>query len=600
MASSDSYITEQFRLFNFCTTLWRAPTTAIPFIERKSVTRDNSLPEEIALPPHYWSFHLPPGLTTGDPLLRDALIRNDYLEALRYLFLCIGWDYSDIPRDLGTCNTFNNPFPQNAGQTELSAFILTGYAGIGKTLWIYFVFILRLHARLPTILQVTSTRLIFFSEDGVNDEEDDKHVLGFVDRWGNNRVWALIGTDDIPDIYRTYGIRSIFILQASPPHYDLLRWTDKLCGEKPKFILNPWTFAELICARDLQVKPCSEILLANFFHKYGPSARLAYRYAADLNNFEDIFMGTLYAISFENMPAALSLALICNFREEHINLFDIILVIYRNMDPLTDVKPDWRSLLRLVSRHVGANIISILSAQSGPIDPITKDTARHMLYRRLIQDPRSAPGGLDVLEEAIHRILVMQRSWAISEMEFQPATNGETRGYRVSESEMAHRYLCLADGQADAFSITSTPSPTSDNTTPLNIMLNAFPPQRTMLRFDYQGNGFYKTDPNQTDFDGFLYSASGHVAVLKTISTPLPWAFTGDDFKVLKAFKRAKRITIILVVPEGSRVELTVPSDVAESLVGCYQLELPDVKGQLKTVQTVWTTGSLDWWLDAF
>ncbi|KAG5639703.1 hypothetical protein H0H81_005886 [Sphagnurus paluster] len=197
---------------------------------------------------------------------------------------------------------------------------------------------------------------------------------------------------------------------------------------------------------------------------------------------------------------------------------------------------------------------------------------------------------LDVLEEAIHRVLVMQRSWAISDMEFLPATSGEFRGYRVSESETAHKYLCLADGDADAFLITSTPSPTSDSTS----TLNAFPPQCTMLGLTLRGNGFYKTDPNHASFDGFLYNVLGrHVAVLKIISTSL-WACTDNDFKALTAFG-ADRISIILVVPEGPRIEFTVPSDVAESLVGCYQLELPDVEFQLDTVQIFWPASSLDW-----
>ncbi|KAG5639712.1 hypothetical protein H0H81_005895 [Sphagnurus paluster] len=574
MSAPSSYLTYQLQAF--WNTLWNAPATDIPFIERKAVSRDCSLPEEIVLPPHCWTFPVLPGLKTGDPPLSDALIRNDYLEALRHLFLCIGWDYSHIPRDLG------------------------------KTLWIYFILILRLHARLPTILQITSTQSVFFSEEGIDIEYNNWHVSAFAKYYGTNRVWALIGTDTIPSIYHIYGCLSIFVVQTPAPQYKLLRWTEKLDGRKAKFVLNPWTLAELICARDLQVEPCgSENSLSNFFHKYGPSARLAYRHAADLERYEDAFLCNIRSISFEDFWTAIPLALYFSLREEHIDSFDRMLVPYRNTDPLRDLEPDVEEyrdrcatpLLRLASRYVGAQIISVLSGQSDLTPTMTKDAATDKLYRHFVRNVQSTPGALDLLDDAIHRVLVVQRSWSLSDTELLPAQNGETQVYRVSDCEVAHRYLCLTDGEADAFSITSAPSPTSDSTSPLRGRLYAFPSYwNCSPSFILRENGFQKTGPEQTSFDGFLYNYSGtDVAVLKAMTTSLSWAFTGDDFKVLKAF-RANRIRIIFVVPQGSRVELTVPSDMGESWVACHQL--PDVKSQLDTIQNIWPTFPVDQWSD--
>jgi hypothetical protein len=141
------------------------------------------------LPSTYWTFDVNDWVRQLDPQspVSGVLIRDEYKEALQALVQYYMDGTTPVPtetdgmtQEVDNAVPFLNPFsdiPARFVSNQLAA-ILLGHPGIGKifhdsekhppyifsgkTLWLYFVLVLRLQAGLPTIFQSKPNQLFFF------------------------------------------------------------------------------------------------------------------------------------------------------------------------------------------------------------------------------------------------------------------------------------------------------------------------------------------------------------------------------------------------------------------------------------------------------
>ncbi|KAF8644837.1 hypothetical protein AX16_008240 [Volvariella volvacea WC 439] len=305
--------------------LWAKSPQKNPFIKKEVVFRDDEqteIPDETPIgsdktlrqmidevPTHCWTLEVPQSVARPSSVPPKVLIRNDYMEALIEVFKCVNMDSSHISRDLNSLDTFQNPFShcscldqddislaQRGGQCP-TAFVLTGSPGIGKSIWLFFVLILRLHAGLPTVYQTSASHLWFFSHCGVSSSSSANGgvVADFAEYVGRDPhnvwidpfyIWGLVDSNqELRSVSSEFASDLLFTIQTPSPRNERMKWLKKLSTGYHIFILKLWTPAELICGRQLSRTQPLESSLVEFYRLYGASARDAYVYAFQLEKY---------------------------------------------------------------------------------------------------------------------------------------------------------------------------------------------------------------------------------------------------------------------------------------------------------------------------
>ncbi|KAJ3493460.1 hypothetical protein NLJ89_g11015 [Agrocybe chaxingu] len=236
--------------------LWHAQAgEGVPLFQHHTIARDMTLLDpDINIPNDCWLLQVPEHVL-GGTCTSPVLFREEYFEALQFLFRAVGWDHTHIGVDVESPSPeFRNPLlrrrevPQEGRR---SCFILEGGPGIGKTYWLLTVLVLRLHARLPTIYQWEPDRIVFFDQDGpvhFRTVNDVLNSAAAVQLWHSRELWVLVDVknDHQHPVDRLYHSRGVFIIQATTTSMRYTRWMDKLSYPGVSFILRPWSLAELI------------------------------------------------------------------------------------------------------------------------------------------------------------------------------------------------------------------------------------------------------------------------------------------------------------------------------------------------------------------
>ncbi|KAK0463204.1 uncharacterized protein EV420DRAFT_1160643 [Desarmillaria tabescens] len=182
---------------------------------------------------------------------------------------------------------YPNPFLEyKESAPKVKGFIITGHPGIGKSIFLYYVLLLRLQASKPTILVTHPEKVTVFLRRGVfsismADFEDVIQVIPAT-------AWCLVDTSEslktVPAaIYNT----PFFVLQATAPKRKHLEWQNKVLGVH-KYIMKPFSLSELIIGRNRSLdvsQTLSEKSLQEYYHRYTPSARFAYQHAGNLEKY---------------------------------------------------------------------------------------------------------------------------------------------------------------------------------------------------------------------------------------------------------------------------------------------------------------------------
>ncbi|KAI0297393.1 hypothetical protein BC826DRAFT_165340 [Russula brevipes] len=182
--------------------------------------------------------------------------------------------------------------------------IITGHPGIGKTMFLYYLLVLRLRNRQPTFFQYSPGFVILFDNRGVRVVSP---VIGDPD--APNEAWALIDSNihvkSVPWIFATSDCPNFIVVAASPRSE---RWKSLFHNRSDTklWIMEPFTLEELFQARVLQMKQPREQDILTFFVTYGPSARDCFLSCSDLADYDQRIRNQIMKMSWDTLTAALS------------------------------------------------------------------------------------------------------------------------------------------------------------------------------------------------------------------------------------------------------------------------------------------------------
>ncbi|SJL04070.1 uncharacterized protein ARMOST_07428 [Armillaria ostoyae] len=165
-------------------------------------------------------------------------------------------------------------------------FVVTGHPGIGKTLFIYYLLILRLICGLPTAFHIGQTNYFyFFDSSGVYDINLSLSS-GSLRKFFPKGTWALVdgvissleGQGNIFSSPRS----PFFVVHACPPQHCHLNYINRKIGSETYYML-PFSWKELMLCRHLLRRPevPTENDTSRWYDRFGPSARACYNQSTD-------------------------------------------------------------------------------------------------------------------------------------------------------------------------------------------------------------------------------------------------------------------------------------------------------------------------------
>ncbi|KAE9394641.1 hypothetical protein BT96DRAFT_998339 [Gymnopus androsaceus JB14] len=191
-------------------------------------------------------------------------------------------------------DVYPNPFETMGENKNISlragGIAIVGLPGIGKSIFLYYIWNLRRHLNLPTLYMPTGETAWVWKENQYFQIQLSSCTKEDRQRFLPENTWCLVDSSqnvvDVPQ--NVYNTRR-FILQASEPRKDGLLWIEKAPIRVTYFAMREWTAAEFIAG--LQVQPrslqvASMDQLVEFWHKFGGSARDAYKNAFQLADYQ--------------------------------------------------------------------------------------------------------------------------------------------------------------------------------------------------------------------------------------------------------------------------------------------------------------------------
>ncbi|KAK0431672.1 hypothetical protein EV421DRAFT_1926021 [Armillaria borealis] len=224
---------------------------------------------------------------------------------------------------------YPNPFQGVESTPKVKGFIITGHPGIGKSIFLYYVLVLRLQASKPTILVTHPDKVTVFLRHGVYSilMTDFEEVIPAIP----TTAWCLVDTNEsLETVPAPISGTPFFILQAALPKRKHLQWANKTIGIL-QYVMKPFSLSELIIGyenpissstslsdfdpirrdRSLDVSETpSEKSLQEYYRQYTPSARFAYQHAGNLDkytNFVRSLFGQLTVDRMEKLVGAFPL-----------------------------------------------------------------------------------------------------------------------------------------------------------------------------------------------------------------------------------------------------------------------------------------------------
>ncbi|KAK0216048.1 hypothetical protein IW262DRAFT_1397581 [Armillaria fumosa] len=197
---------------------------------------------------------------------------------------------------------YANPFREEAAESRLAGFIILGHTGIGKSIFLYYILLLRLQAKKPTILVLNPNVVTIFLQQGVFSVG----IMHFnsVAMLIPSSAWCLVdsnGESTHPPQCIIYS--PFFIVQAASPIKPHIAWKDKTLGVW-EYFMKPFSLSELIVGRNRGLRfyeHVSEIALQNHYKLYTPSARVAYQFANHPDQCLRRINGLLHRLSFVHL-----------------------------------------------------------------------------------------------------------------------------------------------------------------------------------------------------------------------------------------------------------------------------------------------------------
>ncbi|KAL5520850.1 hypothetical protein ACEPAF_2853 [Sanghuangporus sanghuang] len=235
-----------------------------------------------------------------------VLVRNEYSDTLREIIRCASADNSEMDVDVNLHESeIENPFRHQLPEFDMSGVSVTGTPGIGKSMFLIYVLVLRLLAGKPTVFRDKLSHGFLFDATGVSIVSSD--VLGAVSQ--PEGTWFLVDSGQelgsvTQDIITACHTSDGFVIQSASPCTPRFAWFTKIGNRIPwKIYMAPWSLEELIAGRDLQRHNAhlTGQQIKDFTKKFGSSARYVYGGANKPSSHEQLVDEKIGLLNFDVM-----------------------------------------------------------------------------------------------------------------------------------------------------------------------------------------------------------------------------------------------------------------------------------------------------------
>ncbi|KAM6495199.1 hypothetical protein JOM56_009822 [Amanita muscaria] len=506
--------------------------------ETRPVQRDES-PTKTELPSNCMVLNGGDWIKNLLPVSRftDVLIRDEYNKALRAV---IDWclNRKRVTTDMQPAPWRNLFLDVPAGHvSKQSAFVLLGNPGIGKTVFLYVLLVLRLHARLPTIFQSEKTHVYYFDDKGVFDMTPEFITTHFRFKFDQS-TWCLIDSNPnlstVPVFIQNLGL---FIVQAASPRPHRFEWTKKAVAPVTRYFMEPWTLSELLVGRVLQVTPCSEAHIKYFSNLYGTSARSVYTNAEDPSDYLANLQDQLTSITYEKVDNLVK-------QSSALDLSDPI------SHQIVSISPGLsRNLFEasIPTRHIYEQLRNSLP------DKRLEVIAR--LYEIYVRVPKTRSNAGYILEDAVSDVFPLGGEWCLVSMVRSKHKGPKCTHWKTPADSTATQYLHLGHlGRHIAIDINKNPDKTKYNRLETILFLSL----STSLTLK---DGFYlPSSPSQATFDGFIYESASKTATVFQVTTSKKHSVSEEGIKWLQGLG-VKKFRYIAVTTPDTPFDLPFPNE---------------------------------------
>ncbi|KAF5381962.1 hypothetical protein D9615_004249 [Tricholomella constricta] len=434
-----------------------------------------------------------------------------------------------------------NPFKNNPSlqqRRQASGFILLGNPGIGKTVWLKFLLVLRLLARQPTIFQDRPQHFLFFDGERVfsRDCEGDSFAALYLINSGQipKYTWCLIDTNDaLTTIPQSIHDLQLFIVQSSSPHSQRLHWLNKTQFTYMKYYMKPWTLSELILGRTLQPRILSEANIEGFYNKYGPFPRQVYGYARAPSRYEEGLLGKIDQMTLKKLQRLFAETI--NTTHSHDVSHPLILI-----SP-TEVRS--KPTLSIPTCHLFQLLRGVF------VDCLLENSA--LLYDAFLENPRTrAPAGY-LLEEKMH-LLCGGGEWEIVPLERSRHAGPKNHHWKTPEESPKPQYLYLGREEAHiSINDEQLPAQATYKTLKLINYLGG-------VLLDLQDAYYRPLRGNEATYDTSIYDRATKTATIFQATVSEQLSVKEKGLAWLQSLG-VKRFRYIAVTPPGSKIDLPFP-----------------------------------------
>ncbi|KAG8891282.1 hypothetical protein FRB99_003729 [Tulasnella sp. 403] len=287
-----------------------------------------------------------------------------------------------------------------------SGVIVSGYPGIGKTLFLYYVLYQRLVDCKPTLFQAKPAVFYLFDKSGVRELPSI-----FTGLWDivSSGTWALV--DSNTEVKRPasaiLNCRRVFIIAVASPCNDCMEW----CKARNQhhictYCMEPWMLEELAVLPYQSLPPKevpTEDQLRSFYHLYGPSAPDAYCFASQLDEYKETLVNII-----DNLTGHAIWKAVWDLRVGNVGIKDWHKVFLVQPSPQDDSPQDNPLQFDIPDRHetMSVSVISryvmdlLWEAHDGKFrDAFIK------LFQTTLRDPTATAFAGQIFECAVHSVV---------------------------------------------------------------------------------------------------------------------------------------------------------------------------------------------------
>ncbi|KAJ7476136.1 hypothetical protein FB451DRAFT_268202 [Mycena latifolia] len=434
------------------------------------------------------------------------------------------------PVSLSDLETYPNPFelPKYRNLYNVAgAIIITGLPGIGKTRFLGLLFHLRVAAGLPT-LYMSEDRGAMVYKNGQLGEILNPSTIRLIQNLSPD-TWCLVDSNvSFPTVPGVVQQSSRFIVHASSPGANRLKYATKIEGRSQFCLMKPWTLSELIMGSSLQpfAAPLSEQKIEAFYKKFGGSARNVFKDGGDPDAFERAIDTAAARMNAADIERALLSDITTLTVPDHVHML-------LSAFPVTD--DDRRQYqIRSPSAAMSAKVLKRLNA-----------SARLRLYRICVgvKTAGCRAWTAHLFDQHCYDFLLMGGTWPLHAIEKPAGTRQESGSFLRADKEMS--IAATGDQPQQPATVTSI---TFDKDRELGVG------QSLLLGVYYR-----PTPKSIATFDGFYLDKPGHaLAFQASLAQEHDVNAEGLDWFVARGITK---ITYIYVTPAN--------------LEGCPSLKVP-------------------------